>query len=91
MDTRYAAATDLDIGKRERLEDACAVEYIQTAGGLTLQVGIACDGVGGNTAGEQASEIGVRIILYELKSSLETNIPELLKHAIKRAKVVVER
>lgn len=79
---KYSAYADRDIAGRERLEDACEVALLTTAGGLELQVGIVCDGVGGHDSGEVASYVAIQTILRVMRTSRERHIPKLLSDAI---------
>lgn len=81
---RLTAFSDRDIGgvHRERLEDYAVDAFVVTPGGLQLQVGIVCDGVGSGSFGEQAAQIAAQATLDNLSRSAEKSIPRLLQSAI---------
>ncbi|MEM6285024.1 MAG: hypothetical protein AAF787_22725 [Chloroflexota bacterium] len=78
-----------DIGGRDRLEDYVLTETVETPGGLTLEVIMACDGAGGGDAGEQASRLTSRTIIEYFEVSEITNIPRLMVEAVEEANRVV--
>ncbi|MEL6151254.1 MAG: hypothetical protein AAFR56_16635 [Chloroflexota bacterium] len=78
-----------DIGGRDRLEDYVLTETVETAGGLTLEVIMACDGAGGGDAGEQAARLTSRTVVDYLEVSEITNIPRLMVEAVEEANRVV--
>jgi serine/threonine protein phosphatase PrpC len=86
---QITAFSDRDITTRERLEDYAADGLVTTAGGLSLQVAMVCDGAGGGEAGELAARLTSRTILEFLQISSETNIPKLLVKAVEKASQVV--
>lgn len=86
---QITAFSDRDITTRERLEDYAANDVITTAGGLSLQVAMVCDGAGGGEAGELAARLTSRTILEFLQISTEANIPKLLVKAVEKANQVV--
>jgi len=86
---QITAFSDRDITTRERLEDYAADGLVTTAGGLSLQVAMVCDGAGGGEAGELAARLTSRTILEFLQISTETNVPKLLVKAVEKANQVV--
>lgn len=86
---QITAFSDRDITTRERLEDYAANDVITTAGSLSLQVAMVCDGAGGGEAGELAARLTSRTILEFLQISTEANIPKLLVKAVEKANQVV--
>jgi serine/threonine protein phosphatase PrpC len=76
------AFSDRDIGQRERLEDYAADARLTTPGGLSLQLAMVADGVGGEIDGEKASKLAVETIINVFQTSAETNIPRLITDAI---------
>ena len=80
---------DVNNPKNQRLEDFCAHERIETAGGLELQIALVCDGAGGGQFGERASRLAAETILSSLRQSQEQHIPQLLIDAIEDANVAV--
>lgn len=86
---QITAFSDRDITTRERLEDYAADDVVKTAGGLSLQVAMVCDGAGGGEAGELAARLTSRTIIEFLQISTEANIPKLLVKAVEKANQVV--
>ena len=86
---QITAFSDRDITTRERLEDYAADDIVTTAGGLSLQVAMVCDGAGGGEAGELAARLTSRTIIEFLQISTEANIPKLLVKAVEKANQVV--
>jgi serine/threonine protein phosphatase PrpC len=86
---QITAFSDRDITTRERLEDYAADDIVTTAGGLSLQVAMVCDGAGGGEAGELAARLTSRTIVEFLQISTEANIPKLLVKAVEKANQVV--
>lgn len=82
----YAALSHIGASpRRTLLEDrSCAME-IQTAGGLTMTLGVVSDGVGGENAGERAAELAVETILEHCKQSTSQDIPKILRSALEKA------
>ncbi|MDX2160949.1 MAG: hypothetical protein SF162_06450 [bacterium] len=83
-----SAASDYKLGSslRERIEDYAADERLTTTpGGLDLQLGIVCDGVGGAEWGVQASRTAAQTIFQFIAESSETHIPTLLRNAVQAA------
>jgi serine/threonine protein phosphatase PrpC len=84
---RITAFSDVDIGSlsRKRLEDVAVDALIRSAGGLTLQIGLVCDGVASSERGIQAARDTAQVILDFLENSTETNMPRLLVAAVEAA------
>ncbi|MFK7803973.1 MAG: protein phosphatase 2C domain-containing protein [Anaerolineae bacterium] len=78
-----------DIGNRELYEDRVTSSHIVTAGGLTLDVALVADGVGGENKGERAAQLAVDTTINFIKESEETDIPALLSQAFKAANTAV--
>ncbi|MEO8607196.1 MAG: hypothetical protein ABI690_04910 [Chloroflexota bacterium] len=83
------AFSERDITTRDRLEDYAADDIVTTAGGLTIQVAMVCDGAGGGEAGELAARLTSRTIIEFMQISTETNVPKLLVKAVEKANQVV--
>ena len=85
---RFDVATALDLGSRPNQEDCVVADFSL---GEAHGVGILADGMGGHSAGEQASAIVVGRILTELKmqrgvmTGESQAIPKVLKSAIDEA------
>lgn len=86
---QITAFSDRDITTRERLEDYAADDVVTTAGGLSLQVAMVCDGAGGGEAGELAARLTSRTIIEFLQISTEANVPKLMVKAVEKANQVV--
>ena len=78
----HAAA---DVGPRDVLEDYAVTDQFITAGGLFLQVGIVCDGVGGVKSGERAAYMTAHATIDYMRNSPDTNIPNLMTTAVQQA------
>lgn len=78
-----AEAQDIGYGgARKSLEDRCSATFITTARGLELYVGLVADGVGGENAGEVASQLASDVILQSIQKSTETDIFVILEKAL---------
>jgi serine/threonine protein phosphatase PrpC len=77
--------------RRTLLEDRSGAEKIQTAGGLTLTLGIVSDGVGGANAGERAAELTIQTVIAQCKQSNSHDIPKILRSALEEANKRVYR
>lgn len=85
-EVRYASLSHIGTSPRRMLlEDRSSAEIIQTAGGLTLTLGIVSDGVGGANAGERAAELTVQTVIDRCKLSTSHSIPEILRSALEEA------
>ena len=73
------------IGTRPLLEDCVASERIDTAGGMTLELAIVADGIGGENAGERAARLTVETVLRVVRESRESDIPRVLERSLKEA------
>ncbi|QGY00279.1 serine/threonine-protein phosphatase [Roseovarius faecimaris] len=73
----YDTAMSIDIGRRERQEDALASDF---PSGQAFGFVVLADGMGGHAAGDMASKIVVTEVFSELK--LKSSDPEQLEHSI---------
>jgi serine/threonine protein phosphatase PrpC len=86
VEVQYASLSHIGASpKRKLLEDRSRAVKIQTAGGLSMTLGIVSDGVGGENAGERAAELTVQTILDQCRQSTSTDIPEILRTALEEA------
>ena len=85
------SASDIGNPRKDLDQDFAADARIVTAGGLTLQIGVVCDGVSNGEHGVAASSLTARIILETIQSSSDTDIPSLLSHAVRTANYRVLR
>ncbi len=74
-----------NIGGREVYEDRVEVARLITEGGLTLDLAILADGVGGQDKGERAAQIAVDAVLQYIRASVDADIPTLLANAARHA------
>lgn len=87
-DLSYDTAMSIDIGRRERQEDALASDF---PSGQPFGFVVLADGMGGHAAGDMASKIVVTEVFSELKlrssdvDQLEHSIGEVLKGAAHHA------
>ena len=85
---------DSNFGKSDRrfYEDRLRSGRISTASGLTLDLAVVADGIGGENAGERAAEMTVEEVFEHARTSSETDIPLLLQTALEfaNAKVYLE-
>lgn len=80
-----------DIGARELYEDRVTSLHIDTAGGLSIDVAIVADGVGGENKGERAAQIAIDSSVEHLQSSTETNPAQLIANAAQAANAGVHK
>jgi serine/threonine protein phosphatase PrpC len=86
VEVLYASLSHIGASpKRTLLEDRSRAVKIQTAGGLSMTIGIVSDGVGGENAGERAAELTVQTILEQCKRSTSQDIPQILRTALEKA------
>ncbi|MDZ4771419.1 MAG: protein phosphatase 2C domain-containing protein, partial [Chloroflexota bacterium] len=71
--------------QRQRIEDHARDARVTTPGGLDLQLGIVCDGVGSSDWGVIASTKATDVIFESIRTSSETDIPALLTEAVQAA------
>jgi serine/threonine protein phosphatase PrpC len=74
-----------NIGGRVVYEDRVEVGRLMTEGGLTLDLAMVADGVGGQDKGERAAQIAVDAVLQYIRTSLDSDIPTLLTRAAQYA------
>jgi protein phosphatase len=66
-------------------EDRHALRFFRAPGGEPVTVAIICDGVGGHSAGEVASELAVRVIGERIAESDGHNYPTVFTDAVSAA------
>ncbi len=87
-DLVYDTSTAIELGRRERQEDAVASDF---SSGQAFGFAVLADGMGGHAAGEVASKIIVTEVFSELKllsgdpQNLEPRIEEVLRGAANNA------
>lgn len=81
--------SDSNAGGRKYNEDRCAVDHFSTRAGLSLDVAVVCDGVGGAEYGERAAQLAVDTVLHDLRTSQETEITRLITTAVRAANAAV--
>ena len=80
-----------DIGARELYEDRVTSLHIDTAGGVSIDVAIVADGVGGENKGERAAQVAIDSCVEHLQSSTETNPAQLAADAAQAANTGVHK
>jgi protein phosphatase len=63
-------------------EDRYAVANFYGEGGDTVTLALVCDGIGGNRAGEVASDLAVKVISEAVARSSGSDYPAILDHAM---------
>jgi PPM family protein phosphatase len=66
-------------------EDRYAVHYFYGEAGETITLGIIADGIGGNRAGEVASDLAVQSVTQVVSQSAGTDYAQILNEAVSRA------
>lgn len=66
-------------------EDRYAVQYFYGEGGETITLGVIADGIGGNRAGEVASDLVVQNVTQFVAQSAGTDYAQILNQAVSQA------
>ncbi len=77
--------SDTNPGGRKYNEDRCGFDSFVNAKGVTLSIGIVCDGVGGEEKGERAAQLAVDTFLTAIRHPNVPDTPRLLYNAVKTA------
>ena len=73
-------------------EDRYGLQNYYGEGGETITLAVIADGIGGNRAGEVASDLAVQSVLKAVSQSAGTDYPQMLNNAVSQAaKAVNER
>ncbi len=81
--------SDSNPGGRQYNEDRVAVDHFVTRSGLSLDVAVVCDGVGGEERGERAAQLAVDTVLGHLRNSDEMDDPPAAHPAVRAANAAV--
>lgn len=77
--------SDTNPGGRKYNEDRCGFDSFVNKNGVTLSIGIVCDGVGGEEKGERAAQLAVDTFLSAIRDPNTPDTARLLYNAAKQA------
>lgn len=85
MQTRFYEDSSFGKSDRRFYEDRLMSGRVITAAGLTLDLAVLADGIGGENAGERAAEITIQTVFEFAKSSTQKDVPSILQTALELA------